>query len=154
MIVYLSKTQWFHWHFSHQTEPNRHCSIHVSAFFYSAFFLMSMKVRIVSTKNSHLLINTVTWLWVKTFPVEYSKPVSVLYSIIVFWFLRFHKQKKNCSIWKGPWSTPRMQEIRALLLQLPTHVFELARKLTKLCVLQKVKWICVPGKIHTKSSWY
>lgn len=50
------------------------------------FLFMSVKTRIVHTKNSHLLISTVTSLWVKTFPVEHSKPVSVLQSIIVFCF--------------------------------------------------------------------
>lgn len=53
---------------------------------------MSAKIRLVSTKNSHLLISTVSWLRVKIFPVEYSKPVSVHCSVIGFWLLRFEKQ--------------------------------------------------------------
>lgn len=87
-IAYLSKTQWFHWHFSHQTDIAQYTFI--CFFFYSAFSLMSVKIRIVCTKNSYLLISTVTWLWVNTFPVEYSKTVSVLYSIIC---VVFHKQR-------------------------------------------------------------
>lgn len=47
--------------------------------------------------------------------------------------------KRNCSIWKGPLSTPCMQKIMALLLQLPKYVL-FARKFSKLCVPQKVKW--------------
>lgn len=54
---------------------------------------MSVKMIIVSTKNSRLLIGIVSWLWVKTLPAEDSKPVSVLCSITVFWLLRFDKRR-------------------------------------------------------------
>lgn len=81
--AYLTKTQWFHWHFSHQTNIAQFMFLHFSNLL---FLFMPMKIRVVRTKNSHLLISTVTLLWVKTFPVEHSKDVSVLHSIIVFCF--------------------------------------------------------------------
>lgn len=72
-FFFLSKQnlRWFHWHSVHQTQRNRE----------------------MAQKNLPFFLKTIiVLLWVRTFLLEYSKPVSIFCFSTVLSLLRFHKQ--------------------------------------------------------------